>query len=565
VGGDSTPVGDDGPVSTTVGDHATTTVVPAVSPHPGAGLLQATWSLEASYGGWLMDPVPFDGGYAAIRKTEPRREFWVETEGDEWETELLANGEVSRGDVWMSSDGVEWAPAASQPPEQPWMLVSDGDTLFAGTGNLYAGGGTIWASGDGSEWRPALAPGEYHRLLPMSGWGWGWFEGALVAGPPGAVAFGVGDDGALVAWFFDGDRFVPSDVTALDPLPPDADAFQITVLADRLLLATLDSTRYESQSTMKVSSSADGAVWSALDAKPDPLARPDASIESVASHDGLSLAGLSTGYGLWATRDGSSWGEVVLRPSGNGWVPQVAAGEYGWVVFSPARKESALSSLGEFANLGLWYSPDGITWSEVDSPNPRLGHFEARSMAVRDDHVLLFGGVDTGPGRGWGVPSDPATEVWRLDLTPVADAAAITVSFGSVEGLEGFVVTGRVLADDGAVLGSTATFGRHGAGGEGVAGAPIGAGPFTAADVVRRPATDGTVGDGLAAFAPGSYRLRIEALDPSGTGRFGCEIPIEVVAGAPLEVTITDLPDFAGGGDRWMPGPDGRSPPCSDG
>ena len=161
------------------------------------------------------------------------------------------------------------------------MLSSDGDTLFAETGNLYAGGGTIWASGDGAEWRPALAPGEYHRLLPMSSWGWDCFHGAVVAGSPGAVAFGVGDDGDLVAWYFDGDRFVSSEVGGITDLASEplwvwgADRpFQVSVIADRFLLATLDPTTYESARTMKVSSSVDGSVWSAVAAKPDPLARP---------------------------------------------------------------------------------------------------------------------------------------------------------------------------------------------------------------------------------------------------------------------------------------------------
>jgi hypothetical protein len=404
----------------------------------------------------------------------------------------------------------------------------------------------------------------------MSSWGWDYFGGVVVAGPPGAVVFGVDGSGDFAGWHYDGERFTPSDVQGISALGPlavwgDPRDFQVAVLSDRFLLATLDSTTYESATAMKVSSSTDGAVWGPLEPKPDPLARPEASIESVASHDGSTLAGFGRGYGLWATGDGSSWVEVMLRPSGKGWVPQVAAGEYGWVVFSPARKESYSSSHPEFTNLGLWYSPDGIAWSEADSPNPRLGHFEARSMAVRDDHVLLFGGVDAGPGRGWGVPSDPVTEVWRLDLTPAADASAITVSFDSVEGLAGFVVTGRVLADDGAVLGSTHTLGRFWSGAGPEDDTPLGPDPFAAADVVRRPAEGSTAADAVAGFGPGSYRLLIEALVPSGTGRFGCEIPIEVVAGVPLEVTITDLPDFAGGGDRWTPGPDGRYPACPGG
>ena len=575
VRGGPAPVGDDGPV---------TTAVPLGS-FPDGALLDGTWSLEASYEGWLMDPIPFGDGYAAIRKLEPGREFFVETEGENRAAEILAGGEVSVGDVWVSSDGIEWAPAGSQPPERPWMLTGDGETLFAETGNLFSGGGTIWVSDDGVEWRPVLVPGEYQRLVPMRPGGgslghrWDHIDGTVTAGPPGAVVFGVDGSGDFAGWHYDGERFAPSDVQGISALGPlavwgDPRDFQVAVLSDRFLLATLDSTTYESATTMKVSSSTDGAVWGPLEPKPDPLARPDAEIDSVGGRDGLDLAGLSRGYGLWATRDGSAWDEVVLRPSGNGWVPTVAAGEFGWVVSSPSRRMSPWVATEEPANRGLWYSPDGAVWGEIDEVGP-ADEFWLPSIAVRSDDVLVFVPRN---GGAWGVPDRPVTEVWRLVLTPV-DAATVTVSFRSVGGLDGLYLAARVFAADAGsqVLGTTHVFGRYFGTSLSAVGdpytsgiRPIGPFPLSGSDVVRTTSTvvGSQVGDGVAGFAPGRYRLVIEAAlvpEPVDVARYGCEIPIEVEAGEPLEVTITDLPDFAGGGDRWTPGPDGRYPACPGG
>lgn len=581
-------------VPTTDGGRAVTEAPPATELPPDvAGLLHAEWTLEASYDGWLR-PVAFDGGFAAVRRLEPRREMFVETADvfTDWRADVLATGEASVGEIWLSPDGVEWAPAPAQPPEVPWSLSSDGETLFVETGNVYSGTGVIWASDTGDAWRAVLTGEEYGRLFSVSrgsGDMWAFVEGTVAAGPPGAVVFGVDHDGRLAGWVYDGERFVPADVAAVSSLPPESE-FRVAALGDRFLLYTYDVGAYTSETTMKVSFSATGEVWGALEPKPPggPLVRPEADVQGVTSAHGLNLITMSSGYGLWVTRDGSSWDEISLRPADNGWMPEVAGGGFGWLVYSPPRRETVFSSVGQLRNRGLWYSPDAGSWTELDDLGPlgdprslddlqSLGDVLVSSLAVRDDHVLVYTGVDRGSG-GWGVPEDPATAVWRLDIrdTSGSDASMITVSLDDVTGVADLILGAWVLPADPdgewQPLGGTHYFGATGdelppPGDDSypLRGESIGRDPFSGSDVIHPMATGGgsrTVTHGIAGIEPGSYRLVIEAYPRSSHERYGCEIPIEVVRGEPLIVAISDLPEFEGEGDRWVSTGALRYPEC---
>ena len=411
AGRDIAPAADGGPIST---EAPSTTEVPSQV----AGLPDGAWSLQAAYDGWLR-PVAFEGGFAAIRRLDPLSEFFAETSGDTDGLADMFTGDVSVGDIWVSSDGVDWEAAPAQPPTAPWSLTSDGETLFAEIGNVFAGTGEIWASSTGSDWRPVLTGDDYGHLFASSlvSHRWTMIPGAVAAGPPGAVVFGTDLEGGVAGWFYDGDRFEPADVEAISTLlPSDLDEIHVAALGDRFLLYTFDQTRYQSETTLKMSFSATGAAWGDPEPKPvdGPLGWPDAELNMVASTGGLNLVGMNSGFGLWAT-DGNSWTEITLRPAEDGWMPEVAAGELGWIVYSPPRRETAFSSMPEPGNRGLWFSPDAEVWTELDDLGP-LGDAMTRNILVRDDHVLVVVGADRGEGRGWGVPEDPATEVWRLEI-----------------------------------------------------------------------------------------------------------------------------------------------------
>ena len=568
IGGDSPPIADDAPT--------TTTIAPGDSPVEGSsGLLDAMWALETTLDGWLR-PVPFSGGYAAIHREDPMSEVFAETDGDgsgPGPSDLFT-GDVSVGDIWVSLDGISWARAAEQPPAQAWSLAGDGTTLFAEVGNVFDGTGEIWATTTGDEWLLALAPGEYGRLFESHHrmQGWKFIAGTVTAGPPGAVVFGENSGGAVAGWFFDGDRFVPADVGDIEGLPADAGWFAVTPLHDRFVLSTIDETTYESPQHRKLSYSPTGAVWDDLQPKPvgSPLAATGTLITETASGDGSTVASMDAGFGLWTTADGIAWTEIALRPSSNGWTPEVEYGGLGWLVYSPARSETAYSGGPDARNLGLWLSRDADQWFDLDEIGP-LGSGGPRTFIVRDDHVLVFIGADRGPEQGWGVPGDPVTEVWRLDVVALADRSMLSVSLDAVERLEDFVLVARLHRAEGDrdPLGQTHYFGSvQDFSNSFVSGlAPIGVSPFSGSDVIR-PLPDGPGEEPPSSheildLGSGNYRLVFEARVPQSVALYGCELPITVAADQSLVVTITELPDFAGDG-VWTPDDQMRYPPCNE-
>ncbi len=143
--------------------------------------------------------------------------------------------------------------------------------------------------------------------------------------------------------------------------------------------------------------------------------------------------------GLWATTDGETWREVALRPSNDNWMPTVAAGGLGWVVYSPP-VEGTVSEFGGGAylgpragNLGLWYTPDTEAWVEVTDLGPLVDAIHEigevgvidTTMIVRDNDILVFAYI--AKNLGFGAVSKPHTEIWRLDLSP-GEPTATTVA-----------------------------------------------------------------------------------------------------------------------------------------
>jgi hypothetical protein len=193
--------------------------------------------------------------------------------------------------------------------------------------------------------------------------------------------------------------------------------------------------------------SLDGVTWiPAEESERPPRASPETLTDGAAvvvrRNPGADAYGVLVAEGLWATSDGASWREIELRPSQDNWIPSVASGEFGWVVYSPPREatiETDRSSLFQgprHGNLGLWYTPDTEAWFEVTDLGPladfvgdtdnndgevivvlddgEVGVFDA-AMIVRDTDILVY--VNVAKTSGW-VISNPHTEIWQLDLSP---------------------------------------------------------------------------------------------------------------------------------------------------
>jgi len=187
--------------------------------------------------------------------------------------------------------------------------------------------------------------------------------------------------------------------------------------------------------------SADGVTWvpaEAGDQRPAaPADRPTggAAVEvrrnPVADEDVMRGA-----RSLWATTDGESWREITLRPSNDNWLPTVAAGGLGWVIYSPPM-EATVSASGNEAyqgpragNLGLWYTPDTEAWFEVTDLGPladtvhQIGEAGVidTTLIVEDNDILVYALIAR--NMGFGVVGDPHTEIWRLELS--ADTSPTT-------------------------------------------------------------------------------------------------------------------------------------------
>jgi hypothetical protein len=193
--------------------------------------------------------------------------------------------------------------------------------------------------------------------------------------------------------------------------------------------------------------SRDGVTWiPAEEGEQPPPAAPDTQTEGatvvVRRNPIGDQYGVLVAEGLWATSDGTSWREIPLRPSQDNWIPWVATGGLGWVVYSPPREATVgadISSLFQgprHGNLGLWYTADTEAWFEVTDLGPladtvgdtaehegevivvvndgEIGVFDA-AMIVRDTDILVY--VNIATSSGW-VIGDPHTEIWRLELSP---------------------------------------------------------------------------------------------------------------------------------------------------
>jgi hypothetical protein len=137
------------------------------------------------------------------------------------------------------------------------------------------------------------------------------------------------------------------------------------------------------------------------------------------------------------------------------------------------------------------------------------------------------------------------------DISVGSERSTVTVSLDGLDGFAGLDVYAWVVpndpSDEWQRLGWTSFW-------------FIGIDPYSASQVMQRP--DGFDLGEVATFEPGTYRFIIEAYYPWGNMYYGCEMPIQVVEGEPLDVALSSIPTYTGDGIHWTPPGELEYPDC---
>ena len=266
-----------------------------------------------------------------------------------------------------------------------------------------------------------------------------WLEPLAFNGSYFAVRKGLGDDaqeydeGILEGPISDdgGELWVSEDGVVWEAAAPP-----LTVPPSINALATDGKTLIVRFGNGDISESKDGNSWEVSPlsiAEFDLLAHSGHSepigTQLVVERNPLAdLYGAQVTDALKATDDGATWREIVLPPAEDNWVPMVAAGDWGWLVYSPPR-EATVASDGESmyqgqrrGNLGLWYTPDTHDWNEVTDIGPLVDAPENMiddglqvidvTIVVRDNDALVYARI--ADNQGFGHFSQLRTEIWQL-------------------------------------------------------------------------------------------------------------------------------------------------------
>jgi hypothetical protein len=338
---------------------------------------------------------------------------------------LIVLGEVTGSDHpgpagWTTTDGLTWT---RFPPET--VFTGGRGQLLAMTGDTMVVLGTDFGNGTGQgvpaprAWLthgvrtcdscPNLPSGnawlDAHTTFPGGGTTSIGFE-ALTSGGPGFVAVGteaafpveaslVPPVGASVATSADGSTW-----TLNDPQAPEFTAgWMHDVAAGPAGIVAVGETAL----APTIWYSADGGSWTRLT---DAVSPSNASVRSVATGPGGFVAVGDDGDTAlaWVSSDGRSWQPSPASPSLEGarmlWVR--------WLGTSYVATGATASGDGV-----AWESPDGVTWTRLDTGSIFRGASIQRAASIGSRTVLF--GIDT--TKGFNVPF-PATEV------AVGDAAA---------------------------------------------------------------------------------------------------------------------------------------------
>lgn len=364
----------------TIDEPPATTAAP--EPAPAA---EVEWRAGPSFPGRLRDVTTWSGGLAAI----------MDPDGDET---------PGGGEVWYSTDGIEWAPeSATEPGDDVFVLAGQHGALFA-------------LAGDPDD--PATAQTLWHRTADD-----GWVEvvtsdalDLMAVGPAQVVAYrGLGFE---IVGVFDTVTMAPIEVTQPPAIEPteaaSGQAFEPIVesgraialdegfLADVHWITGADDGDLARESRLMYS--ADGSVWTE---HPDP---PDGTVAwrdpaTAPVHGGLNLLSLPNRVDTepYLTDDGLSF---------------AAATDPG--VGGPTGTEDGFFSVD--STNGIHRSLDGVTWDELPAPptwpKPALvaaddGEVQFGSIISHGDLLLAIG--IRGDFEGFVGITDPTTEIWVAD------------------------------------------------------------------------------------------------------------------------------------------------------
>lgn len=370
----------------TTGTGADTTVPPEASPFVDWARVTDQPSLGGEGDQIMHDILGVEEGWVAVGTETTgdgsRAAAWISEDGNRWDrisddgfspqtagtTEMrsvvqlgdqlvaagVTSGEADDAVVWISADGNDWAPVASESFGGPGDQAIRGLAIW-GSGVVAVGwdnsggenNGAIWTSSNGRDWVRASDP---HNALAGDG---SQRVHDVVAAGPGLVAVG---DTNLDGW--------------------DAEIWVST----------------------------DGEIWDRVDNNQAGLSGAGDQLANVvrAGEQGLVAAGFDSGGGtgrdaaVWISSDGMTWTQVgdrevfggpnnqeihALDAVGSGWVAA------GWTFLEAEDRDAA-----------IWGSEDGTTWSRIDDGEAGLGGTgsqQVESVTAAGATIIAVGAGDT--------------------------------------------------------------------------------------------------------------------------------------------------------------------------
>lgn len=365
----------------------------SVAEDDGSSIATSTvWTEVATLPGALRGVVSRAGGFAAI----------LDDADEDWS---------SQGALWWSVDGVEWSPVPGAPDAPVFELASDGEVLFALTGDPLDDdpANALWHVADTGSWQQLLAD-EHLDHVAIS-------DDRLIAYRQGRFQLlGVFDTDTLAPVELE-QRFPAVEVEPTDQVAALEEGLGTLVYQGRAVglddgflaevgwLVGLEPTVID----WRMLRSSDGATWTEHDSA-DGLAGPVPGRGAAPRFEGLNLLWDEGGAGrTWVTDTGTD----VLAS----W-PAHTGQTYGGTSAGFFRIREPTPS----TPAGLDHSLDGVDWDELPVPpswsQPALvdvrDGFVAGSV-VTTDGALVAVGVHGEP-EGWGRLADATTVVWTAAL-----------------------------------------------------------------------------------------------------------------------------------------------------